>query len=739
MSEIVKQVFAQPDDAGTFIKRLYPVAYVKKDGEVLYDISGFSISRDRDNLTDSFNLSFVGQSQFVDLDPYAASPKVFSIETGYKNGAIDGEENLNEVISGYIDKRSQRIVWNEVSTECTVLEKTRSLLNPQTAKIFIDVYRENRIKKDNYDKTTEDLEDFAGIIYVSDLINFILSGTGISFMYACYDYKINNYRKEDFPVNIIKDLIEPVGGYIKYNSTNNCLELLEKHAHKNNYDFLYLDTGDIIEIGQENSSMDFINAIVIEGTEPDNNSEYDNKEENDEEKTDIAKDESLKDGSSLGIDDNYYLVDTVQGKENAPSDPYVSEIPKTLIEEKFYNVYLGFEIDINSVKIEGGSWNKTNQKYEGGSFLGYGGFVPAETVLQAKDGKLPMAQSMMPGEGLLGTPWNYEENKDNTNQQDLTLEEGLYQYCTIKGKVVDVITKNPIANALVSLNFTDEDNIWQYFRHRSFNAVVKLYMPSGTVADILGNEWEDVTSSYPSIPPPEGFPKEKYAGTGDTSEEAGGAGIFYFEKVPISDYTATASAMGYDDNDLEIQLDNTSFDFLKGKDKDKNAKYKLLDTPYFMVVWAKRMPPISMGFPTVNPEAEEDEDNYSEESKIEDTFNKTENISIDLRYTAGINKANGKLLYGDTITDARILSEEAAIKFGTAAILNSIEEATLITLQVPHNPWLEKGDVIAVQSYIKGWYDTTIKLFVVDSIDTLYSIGDNEEGLYDTIKVYERL
>lgn len=691
------------------VKRQKPVTVVKRDNTVLTDVLSWGVSGSRNSIANSFDIGFIGQDQFTYLNPYAPSPSLFAIETGYK---VSGVLQSKQIISGYPDDQGQSIRSGELLTNGSFFDKLHALMPPKAEKILIDIYRENQNAIENW-QVGDDLEDLIGITSVSEVITFILSGTGISFRYMIYDYKIAYYRREDYPLNIIKDLVEFVGGYMRYNSEQNMIEILEKHPPDfSSYDFLYKDAGDIIQLNSNTKSNAFYNAVRVFGTIPDNYPEYDENEDL---------------GPGLEEDNPLHLIDTIQGVERAPSDPYVTDPPVELIEKKFYNVWLGFDIDPNSIEVKGGSWNEDSQEYTGAKFLNYGGMVPSDQVIITDVNDNNVSQNtttMAPGEGLVGFPWLYEDNKDSDSQKNYGIEDNVFRVVDILGKVISDLDEHPIAGATVELDFAYEDNIWQYWQYETIasdgspvTAVFLFYLPEGSVE--LGAGWTDVTADYPALDPPVGFPKSTLSGNGAETEEEDGKGVFSFTSVPLSDYVATGNAPGYNEGELEITFDADNFNFLQGDGSDNNQKYKLIDTPYRVEIYGKKAQPIIFG----------PDENYTEDSKILPA----KNIRAEIRHTRGIELTNGKIIYAPDITDSRVLSREIAIKAGTNVILDSMSQTKGVSLELPHNPWLREGMRIAVESYAKGWTASNRKVLTVDQWKPGWNVSQGREGLWDQV------
>lgn len=736
MGVVIRQIYDQAPE--TPPKRLFPIVRVKREDTTLNTVTNFSITKSCENIGDSFSISFIGQDEFEYLHPLSGLAE-YSIITGYNQGGT--EQTVTQVI-GVANTRSQKLIWNSLNTSANFITGARKLVAPYAQRISVDVFLENRTAIQSWDKTLP-LEQQITITTASELIALILQDTGIDFVYSAYDYKISNYQRTGYPIEIIKDLTDFIGAYMIFDATNNRLEIKEKNKFDgSHYDFLYVDNGDIIELGIENNSGDLVNCVLVKGVLPDDAPEYKDFYDKDKEKEEEKKDDTIGDGYSPGTDDQLYLIDTIQGTKKAPDDPYRKEAPTDLIEEKFFNTLLNFDIDPGSITVEGGSWDSKEKKYLNASFLGYGGFVPSSAVLttdvNSDSSKLPMAGSLQPGEGKVGFPWCYEENTDGDGKGEFQLEDQVYRGMTLKGKIVDELTKDAITGAAVELNFALESNIWQYWKNTSSQIVVSFYMPSGTVGDILGYGWEDVTGDYEAKEAPADFPKTAISGRGPTSEsEESESGIFIFTEIPISQYTVTVNKSGYDEGELDIEIDPVSFDFLKegNENKDTNSKYKLLDTPYYVVVYGKKAGPISFGYPATGTDTdtgEDDKDTYTDDAKIED-IKPNKNISIDLRCTRGITLAGGRLIYASPITDSRITSREIAIKAGSAVLFESLYNREIVKLQLPHNPWLEIGQIIAIQSYVKGWTGSDIPLLFVEDITPSYSVSDGEEGIYDIV------
>jgi hypothetical protein len=685
-------------------KLLYPGIEVKNAGAAMRGYYTVQRNSSRSEPADSVSVTFSGQEYYSDLNPQATSPPIFSVITKYMVGSQWQEVTL---FTGYPEKRNQSLVSGELTTTSEFLEKVQLLIQPKSKKIFIDVL--------NYTRGAIALAG-TGFVTCRDLVDRILSlsGSGIGLRYLGFDYRINNYRNEDYPLNIIRDLVEFVGCFIRYNSIDNVIEIVEKNPPSTTvYDFLYKDDGDIIDLGDSDNLTEYYNAIIVEGIEPD--------------MPPTTTTVTTATTPSYPIDDKLYLVDTIMGKERAPSAPYIDKPPVELIKKKFFNVYLGFDIDPSTIDIQGGSWNEDTKKYEGAEFLGYGGFTPASSVLLSSvtapaissSGSLPLSS----GEGLVGIPWNYEKNEPTGT---FALSDGIYTVVDLLGKVVKSTDGTEIGGAQVVLDFAEADNIWQYWKHNAYNVVVRFYLPAGGVS--LSSDWSDVTAEYPGIDPPLGFPKSTLSASGASSAGVGGLGTFTFSDLPISAYVATASAIGYDDNDLEIEYDSDSlWDFLKSSGSDPSKDYMLVDTPYHVAIYAKKAPPIIFGtYPPYTPAAAA-------------IVPPPETIRLEIRHNRGITFAGGKLIYAPKIQDIRIITEEIAQKVGESFLEDSLSKRTRKTLQLPHNPWLKAGDKICIQSYAKGWFSGSAKILIVDSISTAYNVGgQGEEGLYDTIEGVEQ-
>ena len=675
------------------------------------DLSGFSISYSRDNLTNSFNISFIGLDQYAYLNPFATSPYLYQIKTGV---TVDESDYEVTQISGYVDSRGERHNSGEILLNAEFYDKMKLLMHPYAEKILIDIYNYNALKRDAWEPG-DDLEDKFGITSVSALITEILTLAGVSMNvnYMIYDYRIAFYRKEDYPANIIQDLVSFVGGYMFYNATTNTLEIRERFPLNNaGYDFLYKDNGDVTEISTGSKSMSFFNTVIVMGTLPDEFPEYET-------------DDGLLPG--LVEDNDLHLVDTISGKEPAPSTPFVDEPPEELIEKKFCNIWLGFEIDPATVELKGGSWNEENQQYEGAVFLGYGGQMSSDQVILSDVNDPALQQSgkiLPPGEGLVGFPWLYEQNDQDASTKDYQLQNGVFRMVTVLGQVTDKLTGAPLPGATVEINFANENNIWQYWKHKDYNTVFLFYMPAGGV--VLGPDFEDVTADYPALDPPTGFPKSTLTGNGEDTGEPDGKGVFVFYEMPLSDYTATGNAIGYNEGELEITFDSSSLDFQTGSGDDPSKKYRILDTPYNVEIYAKKLAPIQFGT----------EEEYSEDA----TFEPSKNIKVQVRHTRGIELVDGRIIFGNKIVDSRVISREIAIKAGTSAIVESLAKRASSQIELPHNPYLREGMNIAIESYSRGWTGSNVKVITVDSLETNYGVGQNgEEGLWDTVSGVEYL
>jgi hypothetical protein len=747
MGVVIKQIFDQAP--ATPPKRLFPVVKVQRDDEVmdLNTVTDFSITKSRENIGDSFHISFMGQDEFEYLHPLTSLSE-YAIITGYMQGAV---EHTKMQVIGIPSSRGQKLVWNNLTTSGSFITGVRKLVAPYAQKIFVDVFLENKSAMQSWDET-KPLEQQLSITTASELIALILQDTGISFTYAAYDYKISNYQRNGYPIEIIKDLVDFIGAYMIFDHENGRLEIKDKNSFNgDHYDFLYVDNGDIIELNLDNTSGDFVNAVMVKGILPDDSPEYkdfyDKDAKKEEDKTDEDKGDS---GYGTGTDDQDYLIDTIQGTKKAPADPYRKEAPVELIEEKFFNTLLNFDIDPNSIKVEGGSWDAKEKKYAGASFLGYGGFVSSSSVLvtdvNADASKIQTSGPLPPGEGKVGFPWNYEENKDGDGKGEFVLEDQVYKKMTLKGKVVDNLVQDLFINgASVSVDFTTEGGEWQYWKNSASKLVVLFYMPSGTVEAILGNGWTNVTADYPSMEPPADFPKTAITGRGPTAEsEESESGVFLFTEIPLSQYTVTVNCVGYDEGELDVNIEASSFDFLKegNENKDTNAKYKLIDTPYYVVIYGKKAPPISFGTPVTGENADTGDNDgteqYTEDAKVE-PLKPNKNISIDLRSTRGIALAGGRLIYASPITDSRIISEEIAIKAGSHVLIEAIARSEVVKLQIPHNPWLNVGNIICVQSYVKGWTGSSKPLLIVEDISPSYGVSGSEEGIWDIVTGFKKI
>jgi len=718
-------------------KLLKPIVKIYRDATQLYTVASFTINRSIDNVINTFTINFTGQGEYIYLNPM--EDYEYSIVTGY---TVGGSDTINTVIKGYCDTPNETITPNGIDVvgnfSTSILRKYKP---PFAKKIYLDIQTMNQLAFDNW-QPGDNLENITGATALSEIIPLILTDPYVLNM---YDYRIINYRKEDYPLPLLKDLVEFLGGYVKYNAINGKIEIGEKYAGANNnsgYDFLYTDYGDIVELSHSDAYSMFNNAVRIAGISPDDFPELQEKESTEEttEKTDNEKLEENKavDGYDFS-DDTPYLVALVQGTEKAPSDPYIDEPPKDLIEKKFYNTYLHYEADPDSLTCEGGSYNSETAKYEDGVVLGYGGMstsasvlTDAETVFSGGEttAQTKTAEPLASGEGKVGFPWRYIENPENASQ-DFQLQEGLYQNCLIKGKVIDAIEpKDPIGGAAVLLEFKNENNVWQWFKwNKNPDLVIKFYMPAGEVATLLGSEWVDISSEYESEDAPTTIPQSVIANT---------EGVFTFSNLPISVYNVTASYIGYDDNELEIEIDQDALDFLKQTKEGKNEskKYKLIDTQYYVPVYGKKAAPIygggvapgdEEGNKEGNPVAPVTEEDYTSDAMVLD---KQLDLAYDFRSSAGIEFANGEILYADDIEDPRIISEEIARRVALFTLRDSRYKENTIQLQLPHNPWLDTGMTIAVDSVIKNW--SKKRIYVTD-ITTNYAVSEVEEGIWDTV------
>lgn len=736
MGVLIRQIYDQAPE--TPPKRLFPIVQVTRNSTVLNTVPEFGISKSEENIGDSFNISFIGQDEFEYLHPLTGLAE-YCIITGYNQS---GTPLTKTQVIGICKTRGQKLIWNNLSSKGDFITGARKLIAPYAQKINVDVYLENRTARQSW-KEGDPIENQVSITSASQLIALVLEGTGIDFVYSAYDYKISNYQREGYPIEIIKDIVDFIGAYMVYDHENERLEIKDKNFFKgDHYDFFYADNGDIIELSYDTNSGNLYNAVMIKGVVPDDNPEYKDFYDKDAQTADKDKTEEPSYTGGLDADDQEYLVDTIQGTKPAPEDPYRDEAPTELIEEKFYNTMLNFDIDPASIRVEGGSWNSESKKYEGAEALGYGSFVSSSSVLvtdvnaERSTSSSSNQVSLSSGEGLVGFPWCYQENTDGEAGSEYAQQENVYRNMSLKGTVKEEINKTAITGAAVSLDFALENNVWQYWKNSGSNFVVLFYMPADTVGAILGAGWEDVTADYDTLEAPADFPKSAISGrlNSENIEE----GVFIFTEVPISQYTVTVNATGYDEGELDVEIDPTSFDFIKNnnKNEDKNSKYKLLDTPYYVVIYGKKAAPIVGGPPATaenTDTGEEEDDTYKDDAKVDDTTT-AKNISIDLRSTRGIALAGGKLIYASPITDSRITSREIAIKAGSAVLLQSLLDMESVKLQLPHNPWLEVGHTIAVQSYVKGWTGNNIPLLLVKDIQPSYYVSENgEEGIYDVV------
>ncbi|MBU2395797.1 MAG: hypothetical protein KKH70_20875, partial [Gammaproteobacteria bacterium] len=218
MADAVLQIISCPPSPCS-PKLLYPGIAVRKLGSDLRGINSVQRSSSRSEPSDSLSVVFSGQEYYSDLDPYAASPPLFSCATKYLINSLSRE---NTLFSGYPEGRRQALTSQELTTTVEFLEKVQLLLQPKSKKLFVDVL--------NYTRTAVATAG-TGFITCSELISRILSlsGSGIGLRYLGFNYRILNYTNEDYPLNIIRDLVEFVGCFIRYNSTHNAIEILEKN------------------------------------------------------------------------------------------------------------------------------------------------------------------------------------------------------------------------------------------------------------------------------------------------------------------------------------------------------------------------------------------------------------------------------------------------------------------------------------------------------------------------------
>jgi hypothetical protein len=161
-----------------------------------------------------------------------------------------------------------------------------------------------------------------------------------------------------------------------------------------------------------------------------------------------------------------------------------------------------------------------------------------------------------------------------------------------------------------------------------------------------------------------------------------------------------------------------------------------------VVIYGKKAPPISFGTPVTGENADTGDNDgteqYTEDAKVE-PLKPNKNISIDLRSTRGIALAGGRLIYASPITDSRIISEEIAIKAGSHVLIEAIARSEVVKLQIPHNPWLNVGNIICVQSYVKGWTGSSKPLLIVEDISPSYGVSGSEEGIWDIVTGFKKI
>ena len=71
---------------------------------------------------------------------------------------------------------------------------------------------------------------------------------------------------------------------------------------------------------------------------------------------------------------------------------------------------------------------------------------------------------------------------------------------------------------------------------------------------------------------------------------------------------------------------------------------------------------------------------------------------------------------------------------GQAVIFDAIASGKSRKFKLPHNPYLKIGNAIQISSQCLSW---TNKTFIVDSIDTTYSVTDGEESIFDIVEAWE--
>ncbi len=65
-------------------KKLKPIISVTKAETAITDYSRVSVKKNIDDISDSFDIDFIGDTHYDDLDPLATTQKEFIVTTGYK-------------------------------------------------------------------------------------------------------------------------------------------------------------------------------------------------------------------------------------------------------------------------------------------------------------------------------------------------------------------------------------------------------------------------------------------------------------------------------------------------------------------------------------------------------------------------------------------------------------------------------------------------------------------------------
>lgn len=748
-------------------KKLFPSVKVEINGVVIPETFNFNIKETRDNLSNHFSIDFIGDTYITQLNPFTNN--IFSISTAYRPSIMATPSYVKQ-IWGYPDTIEQSISGNKLTTTGNFLDPIKLYLPPKVNKLLVNVIPK-RYKSGDIALTST--------VRMSEIISDIFSSLGLPYRFSGQDYNIFQYRMEDFPLNIVKDLVEFIGNFIRYDYINNIVNILPKY-NGGGYDFVYDDFQDITDLSYSDNISSFYNTVRIFGAVP---NDY------------LVTSEEVEDeigGYIWTGNQELHLVDTVEGVEPAPADPYIDEIPKDLIEKKFYNVWMGFDIDPKSLKAEGGTWSDKDNKYEGAKILGYGTFYESKEITLENINSEEVAgsmtrESLAPSEGKVGFNWNYTTNDDNVLNPAITISNGSYSTMNLFGKVVDSIDKKELEQVAIKLDleYEEEDSVWQWWRYVSkkenksgikpntkgisidehgriqaqaqdkTSIDILFYLPKGMPSSILGSEWQDVTYLHdmsvffshpdpryanciegipdpadpillsiindPSIYNPPTMPLYAMTKSGDSTDKNNQKGYYEFTNLPISKYKVTASKIGYDDNDLQADIDPSCFDFLKTlPSKNKTKKYKLIDTKYDIKIYAKQAPPISFG--------------DLPEEYTEDSWEKPlEGISLECRYANGISKS-GCIVLGDDINDARIMDEETAVKVARSRIREVIASGNTRTFKLPHNPYLRAGMNIAINSQHKGWVR---KVFTVHSRSVDYSLSGTTESLFDLVECVE--